>query len=73
MIGILLILLETLASFYLLIAISVFLWSLLPISKEVPEEAQTSWSETFIAAIFWPFTMWMCITAFSRSIEEEDI
>lgn len=68
MIGILLILSKTLALFYLLIAIIILLWSLFPTSKELPEEAQTSWSETFIAAVFWPVTIWICITTFAKSL-----
>lgn len=66
--GILLILLKILAFLYLFIAIIIFIGSSLPDSKELPEEAQTSWSESLVAAILWPFTIWVFIKAFDKSL-----
>lgn len=66
--GILLILLEILAFLYSIVAIIIFVWSLLPASKELPEEAETSWSESLVAAILWPVTIWICISSFAKSL-----
>ena len=72
MLGLLITSLETLAYLYLLIAIILFLWSLLPTKIEIPK-AHISWSEAFVASFLWPVTVWVSITAFSKSLEEEDI
>ena len=64
--------LETLAGFYLLMAVSIFLWSSLPTRTEVPLEARISWSEDLTVAIIWPVTMWVYITALAKSLDEED-
>ncbi len=72
MLGLLLTSLETLAYLYLLIALSLFLWSLLPTKIEIPE-AHISWSEAFVTSFLWPVAIWVSITAFSKSLDEEDI
>ena len=73
MIGFLLTSLEALTYLYLLITLSLLLWSLFPTKTEIPPEAQISWSEAFVASVFWPVTIWVSITAFSKSLDEEDI
>ena len=73
MIGFLLTSLEALTYLYLLITLSLLLWSLLPTRTEIPLEARISWSEAFVASVFWPVTMWVSIQAFSKSLDEEDI
>ena len=63
---------EILVGFYLIMALSIFLWSLSSTSQKLPLEAQSSCSETLIASILWPITMWVCITSLAKSLDEED-
>ena len=64
--------LAILVGFYLFMALSIFLWSLSSTRKKLPLETQISWSETLMASILWPVTMWVCITSLAKSLDEED-